>query len=114
MMIVISIECFLCIYQLSQGTEFMTRISGNYASLFRKFKEFAGWKFRPWGTSHNPGGMSQYIYLTIPLVLLVDKESFKYLKGTEIDFTKEGLNEGFRFNNPNVSATCGCGESFSI
>ena len=46
--------------------------------------------------------------------LLVDKESFKYLKGTEIDFTKEGLNEGFRFNNPNVSATCGCGESFSI
>jgi iron-sulfur cluster assembly protein len=46
--------------------------------------------------------------------LLVDKESFKYLQGTEIDFTKEGLNEGFRFNNPNVSATCGCGESFSI
>lgn len=46
--------------------------------------------------------------------LLVDGESFKYLKGTEIDFTKEGLNEGFRFNNPNVSATCGCGESFSI
>mgnify|MGYP003318011910 FL=1 len=46
--------------------------------------------------------------------LLVDKESFEYLKGTEIDFTKEGLNEGFRFNNPNVSATCGCGESFSI
>jgi iron-sulfur cluster assembly protein len=46
--------------------------------------------------------------------LLVDSESFKYLKGTEIDFTKEGLNEGFRFNNPNVSATCGCGESFSI
>jgi len=46
--------------------------------------------------------------------LLVDKESLKYLKGTEIDFSKEGLNEGFRFNNPNVSATCGCGESFSI
>jgi iron-sulfur cluster assembly protein len=44
----------------------------------------------------------------------IDSESLKYLKGTEIDFTKEGLNEGFRFNNPNAAATCGCGESFSI
>ena len=37
-----------------------------------------------------------------------------YLDGTELDFAKEGLNEGFRFNNPNVRGECGCGESFSV
>jgi iron-sulfur cluster assembly protein len=48
----------------------------------------------------------------VPIV--VDDESLKYLEGTEVDFAREGLNEGFRFHNPNVSATCGCGESFSV
>lgn len=46
--------------------------------------------------------------------IVVDSNSFKYLKGTEIDYSREGLNEGFRFNNPNVAETCGCGESFTI
>lgn len=46
--------------------------------------------------------------------IVVDKESLKYLSGTEVDYAREGLNEGFRFENPNVSATCGCGESFSL
>ena len=46
--------------------------------------------------------------------IVVDDESLKYLSGTEIDFAKEGLNEGFKFDNPNVAATCGCGESFSL
>jgi iron-sulfur cluster assembly protein len=46
--------------------------------------------------------------------LVVDDQSFKYLSGTELDYMKEGINEGFRFNNPNVEATCGCGESFTI
>lgn len=46
--------------------------------------------------------------------VLVDALSLKYLDGTEVDFTREGLNEGFRFANPNVAATCGCGESFSL
>ncbi len=46
--------------------------------------------------------------------IVVDTESLKYLKGTEVDYVREGLNEGFRFDNPNVSATCGCGESFSL
>jgi len=45
--------------------------------------------------------------------LVIDNESLKYLDGTKIDFTREGLNEGFRFDNPNVKETCGCGESFS-
>lgn len=46
--------------------------------------------------------------------IVVDDQSFKYLSGTELDYVKEGVNEGFRFNNPNVQATCGCGESFTI
>ncbi|PLY13134.1 MAG: iron-sulfur cluster assembly protein IscA [Sedimenticola sp.] len=46
--------------------------------------------------------------------VLVDKKSLLYLDGTELDYTKEGLNEGFKFNNPNVKDMCGCGESFTI
>ncbi|HHQ42615.1 MAG TPA: iron-sulfur cluster assembly protein IscA [Chromatiales bacterium] len=46
--------------------------------------------------------------------LVVDRESLKLLDGTEVDYVREGLNEGFRFNNPNVKATCGCGESFTV
>ena len=46
--------------------------------------------------------------------VFVDPESLPYLEGTEIDFVKEGLNEGFRFNNPNVKDECGCGESFNV
>ena len=46
--------------------------------------------------------------------LVVDDQSMKYLSGTELDFVKEGLNSGFQFNNPNVTDTCGCGESFTI
>lgn len=46
--------------------------------------------------------------------VVVDNLSLNYLAGTELDYRREGLNEGFRFNNPNVSETCGCGESFSV
>jgi iron-sulfur cluster assembly protein len=46
--------------------------------------------------------------------VIVDPKSLLYLDGTELDYTREGLNEGFRFNNPNVKASCGCGESFSV
>lgn len=77
----------------------------------------------------RPTGCSGYMYVVeladalnehdtrfesrgVPVV--VDDESLKYLDGTEIDFAREGLNEGFRFDNPNVTATCGCGESFSL
>ncbi|MGZ9046390.1 MAG: iron-sulfur cluster assembly protein IscA [Telluria sp.] len=44
----------------------------------------------------------------------VDPKSLAYIDGTELDFAREGLNEGFRFNNPNVKDACGCGESFRI
>lgn len=46
--------------------------------------------------------------------IFVDPKSLVYLDGTELDYAKEGLNEGFRFNNPNEKATCGCGESFTV
>lgn len=46
--------------------------------------------------------------------VFIDPKSLVYLDGTELDFAREGLNEGFKFNNPNVKGTCGCGESFSV
>lgn len=46
--------------------------------------------------------------------VIVDAKSLLYLDGTELDYTKEGLNEGFKFNNPNVKDACGCGESFTV
>ncbi len=46
--------------------------------------------------------------------LIIDNESLVYLQGTELDFVKEDLNEGFKFINPNVVAECGCGESFTV
>ena len=48
------------------------------------------------------------------VTILVDPKSFIYLNGTELDFVREGLNEGFRFQNPNVKDECGCGESFRV
>ncbi|RMH37951.1 MAG: iron-sulfur cluster assembly protein IscA [Gammaproteobacteria bacterium] len=47
-------------------------------------------------------------------LLVVDKKSLVYLDGTEVDFVQEGLNEGFKFTNPNAKGECGCGESFAV
>ncbi|WP_283121288.1 iron-sulfur cluster assembly protein IscA [Neisseria subflava] len=44
----------------------------------------------------------------------IDPKSLVYLDGTQIDYTKEGLQEGFKFENPNVKDSCGCGESFHV
>lgn len=46
--------------------------------------------------------------------VLVDEKSLPYLDGTELDYTREGLQEGFKFHNPNEKSRCGCGESFQI
>ena len=46
--------------------------------------------------------------------VFIDPKSMVYLDGTELDFVREGLNEGLQFRNPNVSAECGCGESFTV
>ena len=77
----------------------------------------------------KPTGCSGYMYVvelaeqrqahdavfeTQGVSIVVDPESLKYLDGTEVDYTREGLNEGFKFDNPNVAQTCGCGESFSL
>ncbi|MXR35627.1 iron-sulfur cluster assembly protein IscA [Craterilacuibacter sinensis] len=48
------------------------------------------------------------------VTVFTDAKSLAYLDGTELDFAKEGLNEGFKFNNPNVKNECGCGESFNV
>jgi iron-sulfur cluster assembly protein len=46
--------------------------------------------------------------------VIVDPESLRMIDGTEVDFVREGLNEAFRFRNPNVKGECGCGESFNV
>ena len=46
--------------------------------------------------------------------VVVDRKSLELIDGTEVDFVKEGLNEAFRFRNPNIKGECGCGESFSV
>lgn len=46
--------------------------------------------------------------------IIIDKKSLVYLDGTEVDFIREGLNEGFEFKNPNQKGACGCGESFTV
>ena len=46
--------------------------------------------------------------------VMIDPKSLAYIDGTELDFVREGLNEGFKFNNPNERDRCGCGESFRI
>jgi len=48
------------------------------------------------------------------LKVVVDKSSLELIDGTEIDFVKEGINEAFKFRNPNTKSECGCGESFSV
>ncbi|MCL2591272.1 MAG: iron-sulfur cluster assembly protein IscA [Betaproteobacteria bacterium] len=46
--------------------------------------------------------------------IVIDQKSLVYLDGTELDYVREGLNEGFKFNNPNAKNQCGCGESFNV
>jgi iron-sulfur cluster assembly protein len=46
--------------------------------------------------------------------VIVDSDSLRYVDGTQIDFVRQGLNEAFKFRNPNVKGECGCGESFNV
>ena len=54
------------------------------------------------------------IFESAGVKVIVDAKSLPYLDGMELDFAREGLNEGFKFNNPNVKDQCGCGESFNV
>jgi len=57
---------------------------------------------------------SDVVFEDNDIKVIVDPKSLVYLDGTELDFGKEGLNEGIKFNNPNVKDECGCGESFNV
>jgi iron-sulfur cluster assembly protein len=54
------------------------------------------------------------VFDTQGVKIVVDPRSLPYIDGTELDYTREGLNEGFKFNNPNIKDQCGCGESFTV
>jgi len=59
-------------------------------------------------------GEHDHVFESQGLKIIVDAKSLLYLDGTELDYLREGLNEGFQFNNPNVKNQCGCGESFNV
>jgi iron-sulfur cluster assembly protein len=57
---------------------------------------------------------SDLVFEQLGVTVLVDKDSLGFIDGTEVDFVKQGLNEAFKFRNPNVKGECGCGESFTV
>ena len=59
-------------------------------------------------------GQDDCVFESHGIKLFIDPKSLPYIDGTELDYGREGLNEGFKFNNPNVKDECGCGESFRI
>ena len=54
------------------------------------------------------------VFDTDNVKVIVDQQSLELIDGTEVDYVQEGLNEAFRFRNPNAAGECGCGESFSV
>ncbi|MEX2132369.1 MAG: iron-sulfur cluster assembly protein IscA [Pseudohongiellaceae bacterium] len=54
------------------------------------------------------------VFVNHGVKVIVDPRSLVYIDGTEMDYVKQGINEGFEFRNPNVKGECGCGESFSV
>ena len=59
-------------------------------------------------------GASDAVFEQYGVKVVIPGNDLPYLDGVEVDFRREGINEAFKFHNPNVKATCGCGESFSI
>jgi len=60
------------------------------------------------------GADDDTVFENFGVKVFVDPKSMPYLDGTQLDYAREGLNEGFKFSNPNEKATCGCGESFTV
>jgi len=54
------------------------------------------------------------VFDALNVKVIVDNDSLQLIDGTQVDFVKEGINEAFKFRNPNVKGECGCGESFSV
>lgn len=65
-------------------------------------------------TPEDPVAPMDVLLQTNGVSLIVDQMSLMYLYGTEIDYVESLTGEGFKFNNPNVSTTCGCGQSFQV
>ncbi|GAA4896755.1 iron-sulfur cluster assembly protein IscA [Ferrimonas pelagia] len=59
-------------------------------------------------------GPGDEVFELLGVNIIIDAKSMVYLDGLEVDFVKEGLNEGFKFENPNANGECGCGESFTV
>ena len=59
-------------------------------------------------------GANDLVFEDQGVKVVVDRDSLGYIDGTQVDFVKQGLNEAFRFRNPNVKGECGCGESFTV
>lgn len=62
----------------------------------------------------DEAGEDDVTFVCNGVTVLVDPKSLIYINGMELDYTREGLNEGFKFKNPNVKSECGCGESFGV
>ena len=59
-------------------------------------------------------GAGDVVFDEAGVKVIVDRDALKFVDGTEIDFVRTGLNEAFKFRNPNVKGECGCGESFNV
>jgi iron-sulfur cluster assembly protein len=59
-------------------------------------------------------GDGDHVYESHGAKLVVNDASLAYLRGSELDYVREGLGQMFKVNNPNVKASCGCGESFAV
>ena len=81
--------------------------------IFSRFEK-AGLQIIAARMLHLSKSQAKGFYALNALKVVVDKDSLALIDGTEVDFIKEGLNEAFRFRNPNVIGECGCGESFSV
>ncbi len=57
---------------------------------------------------------SDHVFESCGIRIFVDPDSLQFIDGTEVDFVRQGLNEAFRFRNPNIKGECGCGESFNV
>ena len=77
----------LSVIQLLEGESFMYKVTNNYKTLFAHFNYFYGEFFRPWGTSHQPGGMSTYFFLSLPLIFHSANTKRKNLKGIVFSLT---------------------------
>ena len=87
----------------------------SYSGIRLSVSESSGCSGYTYGIDYVEKGKSEDLVFNFKDVsVFIDAGSFKFLKGTKVDFMVEGVNEGIKFLNPNVKAICGCGESFEV